>query len=130
MAHGTLPGNRLYALMAADACVFCRIVRGEESATVLHADERLVAFRDLHPMAPVHILIVPVEHLASVNDADASHANLLGQMLLLARQIAVREGVEGSGYRLVINTGAQAGQSVHHLHMHLLAGRPMRWPPG
>ena len=116
--------------MAPEACIFCRIVRGEAAATILHKDPQLVAFRDLHPVAPVHILIVPTEHIASVNDADASHATLLGKMVLLARQIAVDEGVERPGYRLVVNTGAEAGQSVHHLHMHLLAGRPMRWPPG
>jgi histidine triad (HIT) family protein len=81
-------------------------------------------------VAPIHILIVTVKHVASVNDADASDATLLGEMMLLARQLAGQEGVAQSGYRLVINSGAQAGQSVHHLHMHLLAGRPMRWPPG
>ena len=97
---------------------------------MLHRDTRLLAFRDLHPMAPVHILIVPVRHLESINDAYASDATLLGEMLLLARRIAKQESVEGTGYRLVINTGAEAGQSVHHLHMHLLAGRRMQWPPG
>jgi histidine triad (HIT) family protein len=116
--------------MSAEACIFCRIVKGEAPATTLHEGERLVAFRDLHPVAPVHILIVPVRHLASVKDVDASDASLVGEMLLLARRIAAQEGVEQSGYRLVINTGAEAGQSVQHLHMHLLAGRRMGWPPG
>jgi histidine triad (HIT) family protein len=113
-----------------ESCVFCRIVTGEASGTILHQDERLVAFRDLHPKAPVHILIVPVKHLASLSNAEAADANLLGEMLLLAQRIAGQETVARAGYRLVINTGAQAGQSVHHLHMHLLAGRRMGWPPG
>jgi histidine triad (HIT) family protein len=111
-------------------CVFCRIVRGEAPAAILHLDERLVAFRDLHPMAPLHILIVPVKHLASLSDAEASDATLLGEMLLLAQQIAGQEAVARAGYRLVINTGAEVGQSVQHLHVHLLAGRRMGWPPG
>jgi histidine triad (HIT) family protein len=81
-------------------------------------------------MAPVHILIVPVKHIKSINDAEASDGALLGGMLLLARHLAAQESVDGTGYRLVINTGAEGGQSVHHLHMHLLAGRRMRWPPG
>ena len=81
-------------------------------------------------MAPVHILIVPVKHLASLNDAETSDATLLGEMLLLARRIAVEESADQAGYRLVVNTGSGAGQSVHHLHMHLLAGRRMGWPPG
>jgi len=81
-------------------------------------------------MAPVHVLIVPVKHMESINDAEASDGALLGEMLLLARQIAAQESVDGTGYRLVINTGAEAGQSVHHVHMHLLAGRRMAWPPG
>ena len=81
-------------------------------------------------MAPVHILIVPVKHLASLNDAETWDATLLGEMLLLARRIAVEESADQAGYRLVVNTGSGAGQSVHHLHMHLLAGRRMGWPPG
>jgi histidine triad (HIT) family protein len=113
-----------------ESCIFCRIARGEAPGTILHQDGRLVAFRDLHPMAPVHILIVPVKHLGSLSDAEAADATLLGDMLLLAQRIAGQEAVARAGYRLVINTGAQAGQSVDHLHMHLLAGRRMGWPPG
>jgi histidine triad (HIT) family protein len=124
------PLKGLHGMMSVEACVFCRIVRGEAPATVLKQDGRLVVFRDLHPVAPIHILIAPVKHLASLNDADASDVSLLGEMLLLARHMAAQEAVDRTGYRLVINTGVEAGQSVHHLHMHLLARRRMGWPPG
>jgi histidine triad (HIT) family protein len=113
-----------------ETCLICRIVRGEAAGTVLHRDERLVAFRDLNPMAPFHALVVPVKHLASINDAEPSDATLLGEMLLLAKRIARQEALSEDGYRLVINTGAAAGQSVQHVHMHMLAGRQMSWPPG
>jgi histidine triad (HIT) family protein len=111
-------------------CIFCRIVSGEIPATVVHASERLVAFRDIDAKAPVHILVVPREHLASLDAADERHRSLLGEILLLARRLARDEGVADRGYRTVINTGAEGGQSVHHLHLHLLGGRALGWPPG
>lgn len=110
-------------------CLFCRIVSGEIPAKVVHRDEEIVAFRDIAPQAPLHVLIVPVRHVASVHDAKEADAGLLGRLLLAAKRIAEREGI-GEGYRLVTNHGADAGQSVLHLHVHLLGGRPLGWPPG
>jgi histidine triad (HIT) family protein len=111
-------------------CLFCKIVSGDIPASVVHSSERLVAFRDIDPKAPVHILVVPREHLASLDAADERHRSLLGEILLLARRLARDEGVAGRGYRTVINTGVEGGQSVHHLHLHLLGGRGLGWPPG
>jgi histidine triad (HIT) family protein len=110
-------------------CAFCRIAAGDESARIVHQDEELTAFHDQNPQAPTHVLIIPNEHIESVREVEAEDAELLGKLFLAARQIAQQEGL-GAGYRLVVNTGSQAGQSVPHLHMHLLGGRPMRWPPG
>jgi histidine triad (HIT) family protein len=110
-------------------CLFCRIVSGEIQAKIVHRDDEIVAFRDIAPQAPVHVLIVPVRHLASVHEAQEADAALLGRLLLAAARIAEREGI-GGGYRLVTNRGADAGQSVLHLHVHLLGGRPLGWPPG
>jgi histidine triad (HIT) family protein len=109
--------------------VFCRIVRGQAPAAIVHRDEQLVAFRDIHPAAPTHILIVPLRH-ASLNDVTPTDEPLLGHLIRVAHEVAVRENVDGSGYRIVVNTGREAGQSVSHLHLHLLAGRRMQWPPG
>jgi histidine triad (HIT) family protein len=111
-------------------CIFCRIVAGEIPATVVHRDDEIVAFRDAGPQAPTHLLVVPVRHVASVAEAQASDAGLLGKMLLVCRDLASREGVASTGYRIVTNTGRGAGQSVFHLHFHLLGGRDMGWPPG
>lgn len=110
-------------------CLFCRIVAGEIPAKIVHRDDEIVAFCDIAPKAPVHVLIVPARHVASVHEAQEADAGLLGRLLLAAKRIAEREGV-GDGYRLVTNHGADAGQSVLHLHVHLLGGRPMGWPPG
>ena len=116
--------------MPVETCPFCRIVRGDAKAEIIHRDDVVVAFRDIHPVAPVHILIVPVRHLATVEKIQPSDGGLLDHMAQTARAIAVGERVSSGGYRLVINTGGDAGQSVLHLHMHLLAGRKMSWPPG
>jgi len=113
-----------------ETCVFCRIVAGVAHATILHRDDRVVAFRDIHPVAPTHILIVPAKHISSLNDLGPQDEPLLGDMLRLARTLAEREKVDSRGYRLVINTGLEAGQSVAHLHLHLLGDRRMGWPPG
>jgi histidine triad (HIT) family protein len=112
------------------ACIFCRIARGELPAQIVYRDEQVLAFRDINPQAPVHILVVPCEHLSGLNELDAAHAELLGQLLLAAQRVARAEGLAERGYRLVINQGPEAGQSVDHLHVHLLGGRPMQWPPG
>lgn len=111
------------------ACLFCRIVAGEVPAKVVHDDDEILAFRDISPQAPVHVLLIPKRHIASVGDATEEDTALLGKLLLVAKGIAEKEGI-ASGYRLVTNRGAEAGQSVFHLHVHLLGGRPMGWPPG
>ena len=112
----------------ADDCLFCRIVRGEIPAAVVHKDDHVVAFRDINPQAPVHVVIVPREHVASLN--DATDAEMLGRLSLAASDIARREGIADSGYRTVVNTNRAAGQTVFHVHLHLLGGRSMGWPPG
>jgi len=109
-----------------ESCIFCQIAAGGTATPLIYQDDDAVAFRDIQPQAPVHILVVPRLHLASLNQAQ--DAQLLGRLLLAARQAAARAGLEQ--YRLVINTGADAGQSVLHLHLHILGGRVMAWPPG
>ena len=116
--------------MFAESCVFCRIVRGEELADVVYSDKRVVAFRDTRPVAPVHLLIIPARHMATMQELHNSDAGLVDHMASVACDLAAREGIDSSGYRLVINTGLDAGQSVFHLHMHLIGGRRMAWPPG
>jgi histidine triad (HIT) family protein len=110
-------------------CIFCRIVRGKAPARVVYQDEDLTAFHDLNPRAPTHILIVPNRHIAGVDQVEQADAALLGKLLVVARRLAEQESVT-DGYRLVINNGPLAGQSVFHLHVHLLGGRPLGWPPG
>jgi len=111
-------------------CIFCKIIRKEIPAKIAAENEKALAFFDLNPQAPVHILIVPKAHFGSVNDLDAELASFLAPMTLMAKDLAKENKISESGFRLVMNTGAQAGQSVFHLHMHLLGGRPMQWPPG
>lgn len=111
-------------------CLFCRIVAGEIPAKKVFENERLVAFDDIAPAAPMHVLIVPREHLATLNDVTSEHDLLLGEMLRLATSLAAGRGYADSGFRTVFNCNAGAGQSVFHLHLHVLAGRPLSWPPG
>jgi len=111
-------------------CIFCKILRSEIPAKFVAESDTVVAFSDVNPMAPTHILIVPKEHIASVNELDDKHKHLVGEMTILAKKLAAENHVDKSGFRLVMNTGAGAGQSVFHLHMHLLGGRAMSWPPG
>ena len=111
-------------------CLFCRIVRHEIPAQIVHEDDGLVAFRDINPQAPTHILIIPRDHVASLNDLEPGHRAVLGDMHLLAQALARAEGVADDGWRVVVNCGAAAGQTVWHVHMHLLGGRDFRWPPG
>ena len=113
--------------MATD-CIFCKIVAGEIPATLVTRTDRLVAFRDVSPQAPVHVLVIPTEHLASL--ADVQDGRLLGEMLMLARDIARDEKIAEDGYRVVLNTNKNGGQTVFHLHLHLLGGRRLTWPPG
>jgi len=112
----------------ADDCLFCRIVRKEIPAKLVAEDEHCVAFRDINPQAPVHVLIIPREHVPSLN--QATDAAMLGRLSLMAADIARKEGVAEAGYRTVLNTNAAAGQTVFHVHLHLLGGRSMHWPPG
>jgi histidine triad (HIT) family protein len=112
----------------ADDCLFCRIVRGEIPAKLVFENEHCVAFRDINPQAPVHVLVIPRDHVASLN--DATDAALVGRLSLAAAEIARAEGIADAGYRTVVNTNADAGQMVFHLHLHLLGGRHMAWPPG
>lgn len=117
--------------MATDSnCIFCKIVSGEIPAKLIEEGEKVVAFHDVNPMAPTHVLLIPKVHIASVNDLTENSAFLLADMALMAKKLAASLNVKEAGYRLVLNTGREAGQSVFHLHMHLLAGRPMHWPPG
>ncbi len=111
-----------------ESCLFCRIVRGELPVAFVAQNEHAVAFRDINPQAPLHVLIVPKRHLPSL--AEASDSMELGAMALLAAQVARTEGFAETGYRTVMNTGADGGQTVLHLHLHLLGGRAMGWPPG
>jgi histidine triad (HIT) family protein len=111
-----------------DTCLFCRIVRKEIPANVVAETEHCVAFRDINPQAPVHILVVPKEHVASLS--TTKDAAMVGRLALLAAELAEKEGIAERGYRTVINTNADAGQTVFHIHLHLLGGRHMKWPPG
>ena len=106
-------------------CVFCRIATGEVEVEVLHASEKVVAFRDAHPQAPTHILLVPREHLVSLQDLGDEHADMLSELFQTAARLAEEEGVNRSGWRMVVNVGPHAGQMVFHLHFHLMGGRPM-----
>jgi histidine triad (HIT) family protein len=112
----------------ADQCLFCRIVRREIPATLVAETDDCVAFRDINPQAPVHVLIIPRKHVESLNDAD--DPKLVGRLAVVAAQIARTQGIAESGYRTVINTNADAGQTVFHIHLHLLGGRHLGWPPG
>ena len=110
------------------ACIFCQIARGEIPAKMVVNNKEMFAFRDINPQAPTHILIVPKKHIRSLDDLNDS--DLIGRMMMLAVAIARQEGIAKTGYRTVINTGKDGGQSVDHLHVHLLGGRQMTWPPG
>jgi histidine triad (HIT) family protein len=112
----------------ANQCLFCRIVQREIPATLIAETEDCVAFRDINPQAPVHVLVIPREHVPSLN--DAADPCLVGRLATLAAEIARKEGIADDGYRTVINTNADAGQTVFHMHLHLLGGRRMAWPPG
>jgi histidine triad (HIT) family protein len=112
-------------------CIFCRIAAGEIPATVIARNADAIAFRDLNPQAPTHVLVIPTKHLNSVADADSADGEaVLGSTMRLAVQVAKQLGLEAGGYRIVANTGKDGGQSVFHLHLHLLGGRSLGWPPG
>ncbi|MBL8252844.1 MAG: histidine triad nucleotide-binding protein [Candidatus Competibacter sp.] len=111
-------------------CIFCKIAAGEISATKVYDDGEVLAFRDINPEAPVHLLVIPRRHIATLNDLTEADAALIGQLYLAAKQVATELGVAENGYRTVINCNRDAGQIVFHVHMHLLAGRELGWPPG
>lgn len=112
-----------------DDCLFCRIIRGEIPAKKVFEDEHTFAFEDINPQAPTHVLVVPKKHVRGLKEASTEHAEMVGRCHLVAAKIARQRGVE-DGYRTVVNVGPRAGQSVFHLHVHLLGGRNLQWPPG
>ena len=114
----------------AEDCLFCKIAAKEIPATVVAEGEDWLAFRDIHPQAPTHILIIPRKHLPSLNEMEDGDRERVGELFLAAKELAEAEGIADAGYRTVINTNAGAGQSVFHVHVHLLGGRALRWPPG
>jgi histidine triad (HIT) family protein len=111
-------------------CLFCKFVSGEIKPDTVYEDEHVLAFRDINPQAPTHVLVVPKRHISTLNDLSADDGALVGKLYLAAQKIAREEGIDGAGYRTVINCNEQAGQSVFHIHLHLLGGRAMAWPPG
>ncbi|MCS7252686.1 MAG: histidine triad nucleotide-binding protein [Armatimonadota bacterium] len=114
----------------ARGCIFCDIASGKVQSRIAYEDEDVIAFHDINPQAPIHILIIPKKHIANLNETSDDDLKLLSKLLLVARDIAKKEGVSERGYRIVLNTNREAGQSVFHIHFHLLGGRPFGWPPG
>ncbi len=111
-------------------CLFCKILEGEIPADIVFASDDVLAFRDVNPQAPTHILIIPREHIATTNDLSENHELIMGRLFSAAKSIAGQEGISDEGYRMVVNCNEKAGQTVFHIHMHLLGGRSMTWPPG
>lgn len=114
----------------ADDCLFCKMANGDIKPDTLYEDEHVLAFKDINPQAPVHFLVIPKQHITTLNDLEDNHAELIGRLFLAAKKIASEQGVAEDGYRSVINCNAGAGQSVWHIHLHVLGGRAMSWPPG
>lgn len=111
-------------------CLFCKMVNGDIEPDVVYEDDQVMAFRDINPQAPLHVLVVPKRHIATLNDLHAGDESLVGRMFLAAQQVAADAQVQERGYRTVMNCNPEAGQSVFHIHLHVLGGRPMAWPPG
>lgn len=111
-------------------CLFCQIVSRQVPGKIVYEDDDVLAFSDIRPVAPTHALVIPKRHIASLNDLEPSDAELVGKMVLVAKKIAKEAGLADEGWRLVVNTGPHAGQSVFHIHAHVLGGREMGWPPG
>ncbi|MHB8093706.1 MAG: histidine triad nucleotide-binding protein [Candidatus Aminicenantales bacterium] len=112
------------------SCLFCKIITRDIPARIVYEDDDVLAFEDISPKAPVHVLLIPKEHFASLSEIPAGREALMGKILATARRIAGERGIAGTGYRIVLNTGKDSGQEVFHIHFHLLGGRPMTWPPG
>ena len=111
-------------------CIFCKIISGDIPGDIIYQNDDVLAFRDLNPQAPTHVLVIPKKHVSTINDIQPEDAELVGKMFLAAQQIAKDEGIDESGYRTVMNCNAGAGQTVFHIHLHVLGGRGMSWPPG
>jgi len=111
-------------------CIFCKIAAGKQEAVLLYQDEDVTVFKDINPQAPLHVLIIPNKHISSINEATPEDQVLLGKLLLTGSRVAQEQGLADKGYRLVVNSGRQGGQTIFHIHVHLLAGRYMTWPPG
>jgi histidine triad (HIT) family protein len=111
-------------------CIFCKIRDGQIPARVVHKDEHCMALEDINPQAPTHLLVIPLEHIPTVNDLTVNHRELVGHLYLTGAKLARQRGIADNGYRLVMNTLRDAGQTVFHIHLHVLGGRPMEWPPG
>jgi histidine triad (HIT) family protein len=111
-------------------CIFCKIITGDIPAEIVYQDDQVTAFRDIHPAAPTHILIVPIKHIASINELTQLDETLIGHLFTVASHLAEKEDIRKSGYRLIINTGPDAGQEIFHIHLHLLGGQRMRFPMG
>ncbi|MCD4664771.1 MAG: histidine triad nucleotide-binding protein [Bacteroidales bacterium] len=116
--------------MNKNRCIFCDIVANKLNADIVYRSDSVIAFKDIHPKAPVHILIIPKEHIPTLNDLKPNHQNLIGEIFLAAQQIAKEFGLAENGYRTVFNCNRDAGQEVYHIHLHLLGGRQFHWPPG
>ena len=113
-----------------EECLFCKIVDKKIPAEILFESEKLLAFKDIDPQAPVHILIIPKEHITTTNDLNSNHKQLVGDILLTAKSLASKYDIAEEGYRMVFNCNKKGGQAVYHIHLHLLGGRQMKWPPG
>ncbi len=111
-------------------CLFCKMVDGEIKPDVVYEDDAVLAFRDINPQAPVHVLVIPKQHISTINDIQDEQAELIGRLYLGAKSVAEQEGIAADGYRTVMNCNAAAGQTVFHIHLHLLGGRNLSWPPG
>ncbi|OAA83541.1 histidine triad nucleotide-binding protein [Clostridium ljungdahlii] len=111
-------------------CIFCKIIKGEIPSEKIYEDDMVLSFKDIEPAAPVHVLIIPKKHIGSINDLTEDDSKIIAHIYLVAKQIAAKLGIDEKGYRIVTNCGEEAGQTVHHVHFHLLGGRSFAWPPG
>ncbi|ADK13871.1 MULTISPECIES: histidine triad nucleotide-binding protein [Clostridium] len=113
-----------------EECIFCKIIKGEIPSEKIYEDDMVLSFKDIEPAAPVHVLIIPKKHIGSINDLTEDDSKIIAHIYLVAKQIAAKLGIDEKGYRIVTNCGEEAGQTVHHVHFHLLGGRSFAWPPG
>ena len=116
--------------MNTEKCIFCEIVQGKKPAEIVHQTENVIAFNDIRPKAPVHILIIPKQHIPTLNDIKPEHQNVMGEIFLVVKELAQKLGLAEKGYRTIFNCNRDAGQDVYHIHLHLLGGRQFYWPPG